>query len=132
MLLINVHQLDVVLADPVILCALKDKVDDIRRILGLESQDVLVLSGAQNLLQGGEVDSESDVAVASVGREGFGLEHHRHECDVRVVHGLEGETGVIAVKVAVLDQVLDGIDNLALVSPCCILEVSRLRTFLRS
>lgn len=29
-----------------------------------------------------------------------------------VVHGLEGDAGVIAVEVAVLDKVLDSIDNL--------------------
>jgi hypothetical protein len=31
---------------------------------------------------------------------------------VRVVHGLEGDTGVIAVEVAVLNEVLDGVDDL--------------------
>jgi hypothetical protein len=31
---------------------------------------------------------------------------------VRVIHGLEGDTGVIAVEVAVLDKVLDGVDDL--------------------
>lgn len=30
-----------------------------------------------------------------------------------VVHGLKGDAGVIAIEVAVLDQILDGIDNLA-------------------
>lgn len=31
---------------------------------------------------------------------------------MRVVHGLKSETRVIAVEVAVLDEILDGIDNL--------------------
>jgi len=31
---------------------------------------------------------------------------------VRIVHGLEGDTGVIAVEVAVLHEVLDSIDDL--------------------
>lgn len=31
---------------------------------------------------------------------------------MRIVHCLKGNAGVIAVKVAILDQVLDGIDNL--------------------
>jgi hypothetical protein len=31
---------------------------------------------------------------------------------VGVVHGLERNTGVIAVEVAVLDEVLDGVDDL--------------------
>jgi hypothetical protein len=29
-----------------------------------------------------------------------------------VVHGLEGDTGVITVEIAVLDEVFDGIDDL--------------------
>ena len=29
-----------------------------------------------------------------------------------VVHGLKGDAGVIAVEVAVLDEVLDGVDDL--------------------
>lgn len=29
-----------------------------------------------------------------------------------IVHGLEGDTGVITVEVAVLDQVFDGVDDL--------------------
>lgn len=29
-----------------------------------------------------------------------------------VVHGLEGDAGVIAVEVAVLDEILDGVDDL--------------------
>jgi hypothetical protein len=31
---------------------------------------------------------------------------------VGVVHGLEGDAGVIAVEVAVLDEVLDSVDDL--------------------
>lgn len=29
-----------------------------------------------------------------------------------VVHGLEGDSGVIAIEVAVLDKILDGVDDL--------------------
>ena len=31
---------------------------------------------------------------------------------MRVIHGLKGDTGVIAVEVAVLHQVFDGVDDL--------------------
>lgn len=112
MLLVNVHELDVIFTDPVALCALKHQVHDIRRIFCLESEDVLVLSAAQDLREGCEVDTERDVAVAAEWGEGFGLEHHRDESDVRVVHGLEGDAGVIAVEIAVLDKVFDGVDDL--------------------
>lgn len=112
MLLVNVHQLDVVLADSVTVGALKDKVDNIGRVLGLEGEDILVLSSAENLLQRYEVDAEGDVTVASEGREGVGLEQHGDKGDVRIVHGLEADTGVVTFKVAVLDKVLDGFDDL--------------------
>ena len=112
MLLINVHELDVVLADPVALSALEDQVDDIRRVLGLEGEDVFVLCATEDFCEGGEVDAEGKVAVAAERREGFGLEHHGDQGDVGVVHGLERNTGVIAVEVAVLDEVLDGVDDL--------------------
>ena len=112
MLLVDVHQLDVVLADSVALRALEDEVDDIRRVLGLEGQDILVLGGTEDLLQGDKVDTESDVAIASEGGEGVGLEQHGDEGDVRVVHGLEADTRVVTFEVAILDKVLDSFDNL--------------------
>ena len=64
-LLVNVHELEVVLRDPVRLGALEDEVEDVGRILGLEGEDVLVLGGAQHLGERREVDAEGNVAVAS-------------------------------------------------------------------
>ena len=112
MLLVNVHELDVVLADPVALSALEDQVDDIRCVLRLEGEDVFVLCATEDFCEGSEVDAEGEVAVATERREGFGLEHHGDQGDVGVVHGLEGNAGVIAVEVAVLHEVLDGVDDL--------------------
>lgn len=111
-LLVNVHQLEVVLGDAVVFGALKDEVEHVGRVLGLERQDVLVLRGAEDLGQRSQVDAERNVAVAPEGREGLRLEHHGYERDVRVVHGLEGDSRVIAVEVAVLHEVLDGVDDL--------------------
>jgi hypothetical protein len=133
-LLINVHELDIILAQPVALRALEDQVDDIRRVLGLEGQDVFVLCATQDFCEGGEVDSEREVAVAAEGREGFGLEHHGDEGDVGVVHGLERDAGVIAVEVAVLHEILDGIDDLCRESVCAVqvYEWINHRTFFNS
>lgn len=111
-LLVNIHQLEVILAQPVAIAALKDKVQHIRRVLSLDSEDILVLRRTENLGQRRKVNTKRDVAIASIWGKSLGLEHHRHERDVRVVHGLEGDTGVIAVEVAVLYQVFNGIDNL--------------------
>jgi hypothetical protein len=112
MLLINVHELDVVLAHPVRLWVLELQVHNIRRILRLECEDVLILSSSQDFREGGEVDAESDVAIAAEGREGLRLQHHRDEGDVGVVHRLQRDTGVIAVEVAVLNEVFDRVDDL--------------------
>lgn len=112
MLLIDVHQLDIILGHAVALGALEREVDNVRRIFRLHGQDVLVLRALEHLGQRAEVDAEGDVAVAAEGREGFGLEHHGDEGDVGVVHGLEGDAGVIAVEVAVLDEVFDGVNDL--------------------
>ena len=112
MLLVDVHELDIVLADSVALGALEDQVDDIRRVLSLEGEDVFVLCATEDFCKGSKVDAERKVAIAAEGREGFGLEHHGNEGDVGVVHGLERNAGIIAVEVAVLHEVLDGVDDL--------------------
>ncbi|KAI7165257.1 Proliferating cell nuclear [Hortaea werneckii] len=97
---------------PVAVRALKDHVHNVRCILRLQGQDILILCTAQDLLQRGQVDAEGNVTVAAERREGLGLQHHGHESHMGVVHGLESDAGVIAVEVAVLDQVLDGVDDL--------------------
>ena len=65
-------------------------------------------------MEGVEVYAEGNVAIAAKRREGFGLKHHRYQSDVRVVHGLQRDARVIAVEVAVLNEILDGLDNLFL------------------
>ena len=114
MLLIDIHELDVVLAQAVALAALKHQVHNVRCILRLQCQDVFVLGASQHLHQRAEVDAEGNVAVTAEGGEGLGFEHHGDEGDVRVIHSLEGNTGVIAVEVAVLNQIFDGINDLEL------------------
>lgn len=112
MLLVDVHELDIVLADPVAARILKDEVDDVRRVLRLQGQNVIGLCGTEHLGEGCEIDTEGDVAVASEGGEAFGSQQHGDESNVGVVHGLESDAGVIAVEVAVLDKVLDSVDEL--------------------
>ena len=115
MLLIDVHQFDIVLAEPVVFRAFEHEVHDIGGVLSLQCQDVIGLRASQHLGERAEIDTERDVPIAAERREGFGLKHHGYECDVGVVHGLQRDTGVIAVEVAVLDEILDCIDNLE----CC-------------
>ena len=112
MLLIDIHKLDIILAQPVTFAALEYQVDNIRRILRLQGQYVLVLCASQHLHERGEIDAQSNVAVTAERGERFGFEHHGDEGDVGIVHGLEGDAGVIAVEVAILYEVFDGVDDL--------------------
>ena len=107
MFLVDVHEFDVVFTNPILIWALKDEIDHIRGIFSLQCENICRLGGSQDFHEGRKVDSESNVAVAAEWRKCFGLQHHGYECDVRVVHGLEGDTRVIAIKVAVLDKILN-------------------------
>lgn len=115
MLLVNIHELDIILADPSVVVGLKDEIDDVGRVLSLDSEDVIAAGSAKHLCERAQVDTKGNVAVAAEGVEGFGLEHHGDEGDVGVVHGLQRDARVIAVEVTVLNKVLDSIDNLI----CC-------------
>jgi len=61
------------------------------------------LGAAEHFCKGRQVDAKGDVAVASKGRKGGGGEEHADEGDVRVVHGLQSNAGVVAVEIAILD-----------------------------
>ena len=112
MLLINIHQFQIILAQSVIIAALEDEVENIRSILSFESEDILGLGCAKNFCEGGQVDTEGDVTIATIGGETFGLEHHGDQGNVGVVHSLESEAGVITIEIAVLDQIFDSVDDL--------------------
>jgi len=130
MFLVDIHELDVILAQPRCGAGFEEQVDDIRRVLSLDGKGVVVSSGTKDLCKRTQVDSERNIAVAAEGIEGFGFEHHGDKGDVRVVHGLERDARVIAVEVAVLYEVLDGVDDL-LLSEELLLRFLRERTFLR-
>ena len=65
MLLINVHELDIIFAQPITLAALENQVDGIRVVIGFQRQDVFVLSTSKYFHQGAEIDAEGDVAITS-------------------------------------------------------------------
>ena len=76
MLLINVHKLDIILAQPVAFTAFKHQVDNIWGVVCLERQDVFILGASKHFHKGAQVDAEGNVAIAAEGGEGFGFEHH--------------------------------------------------------
>lgn len=65
-LLIDIHEFQVILAQSITLAALEHHVENIWRIICLECQNILILGSAENLCKGGKVDTKSDVTIASV------------------------------------------------------------------
>ena len=81
-------------------------------IASLKGNDIVVLRALQHLCERPQVHAKRYRAVAAVLHETLFLEKHSYERNVRVVHSLKGNAGIIAVEVAVLDKVLDSINNL--------------------
>ena len=81
-------------------------------VLGLEGDDVVVVSTLQDLGQRGHVHADGHFTVASVMIEAFCLELHGHQRHMRGVHGLQGDARGGAVEVGLRDEVLDGLDEL--------------------
>ena len=76
MLLVDIHQLNIVLAKSVGVRTLEDKVDNIGGVFSFEGEDVIVLRSAEDLGEGGEVDAERNVSIASEWSEHLSLQHH--------------------------------------------------------
>lgn len=112
MFLVDVHELQIVLADAVVVCRLEQQVENVGSVLSFKSHNVLILGGAKDLGQGRQVDTEGNVAITSVWYKTFCLEKHGHKGNVGVIHGLQRYARIIAVKVAILDEILDGVDDL--------------------
>jgi hypothetical protein len=111
--LVDVHELDIVLANPVRFGTLEDEIDHIGGVFRLQGKDVATLGCAKHLGQRDQIDTQSDVAVTAVWGEALGFEQHGHESNVGIVHGLQRNSGIAEVEVAILDEVLDSIDHLA-------------------
>jgi len=129
-LLINIHELDIIFADSVRVGRFEDQVDDVGGVLSLHREHIVILCSAEHLRERAEVDAEGDVSVATERVEGLGSEEHGDQGNVGVVHSLQRNAGVIAVEVAVLHQIFDGIDYLHTVSLCLHSGLGGLSTFL--
>jgi hypothetical protein len=66
MFLVDIHEFDVILAAAVALRVFEDQVQGVWGVGSLEGQDILILSSAQDLSERVQVDSKSNVTVASV------------------------------------------------------------------
>lgn len=84
----------------------------ISSIFRLEGDHVVISGALENFGQVTRVESEGERSVTSEVIESFGLEGNSHERNVRTVHGLDGELVFAAINVGILNQILDGLNDL--------------------
>ena len=82
MFLVDVHEFDIIFAEPVRLGALKYQIDYVGRILSFQGEDVFVLGTTQYFEKRGQVDAKGNIAVASEGGKGASGEQHGDQGDM--------------------------------------------------
>jgi hypothetical protein len=83
------------------------EVEDVRLVGGFDGALVVVFGALEDLGQTGEVDAQRHRAVAAEAFEAGSLEVDGDERDVGIVHGLEVEALLVALKVGVGDELFD-------------------------
>lgn len=64
-----------------------------------------------SILLPGEIDSHSEVSITSIFIESVAPQAKGNKADVRIVHGLELDAGIGAIKRGLGDEVLDGLNH---------------------
>ena len=95
-----------------VLRALKQESQVISGIVGLEGNDVFIVCAFENLAQVCGVESQILCTITSVVVQSVAIEMDRNEGNMRGIHGLNGNAVVAAIHICILDQILDGINDL--------------------
>ena len=89
MLLVEVHQLHLVVGDLLLVGRLEHEGDGVGLVLRLDRDNVVGVGALQDLAHAAEVHAHGELAVATELVEPVGPQGHGHQGDVAVVHGLE-------------------------------------------
>lgn len=65
-LLVDIHELQIILAQPIAVTALENQIEHIWCILGLERQDIFALGSTKNFRQRCQIDTKGEIAIASI------------------------------------------------------------------
>jgi hypothetical protein len=77
-------------------------------VSSFESANVVVFCAFEDLGETGEVDAERHWTIAAVSFESGRRKFHGDERDVRIVHRLENDTLLVALKIRVGYEFFDG------------------------
>ena len=95
-----------------VLRALKQESQVISSIVSLEGNDIFIVCTFENLAQVCGVESQILCTITSVVVQSVAIEMDRNEGNMRGIHGLNGNAIVAAIHICILDQILDGINDL--------------------
>ncbi len=95
-----------------VLRALEQESQVISGIVGLEGNDIFIVRTFENLAQVCGIESQILCTIASVVVQSVAIEMDRNEGNMRRIHGLNGNSIVAAIHICILDQILDGINDL--------------------
>ena len=91
---------------------LEEECNSVCIVLSLDGHAVVVGYTLEDLCDGGNVDTKSDVSVAYVVLKAISTEEEGDKGSVVLIHRLKLDASACAVEVGLVDQVLDGINDL--------------------
>ena len=95
-----------------ILRAFEQESQVISGIVGLESDNVFIVCTLENLAQVRGVESQILCTIASVVVQSIAIKMDGNERHVRGIHGLNRNAVVAAIHICILNQILDGVNDL--------------------
>lgn len=90
----------------------KHESDSVASIISFNGNNIIISSALQHLGHIVEIHSHGEVPITAIMLKAFGSEEESDERHVAGIHGLKGEATGGAVEVGIVDELLDGLQDL--------------------
>lgn len=91
---------------------LKDEINGLTTIISTDGNRIIIASTLDNLAHGSKIDTNGHGTVTPVLLKPISPHQEHHQDDVGAVHGLQTHPTRGELKVGIIDQVLEGLDDL--------------------
>jgi len=109
---VNVHELEIKLGQSLGIWGFKHEGDGVSVVLTLHGDGIIVRSALEDLGEVLELHTHGDVAVAAIVLKTVRAELEGDEGDMGGIHGLQAKSRAVAIKIGVINEVLDGLNDL--------------------
>jgi hypothetical protein len=109
---VNVHELEIKLREALGIWGLKHEGDGISIVFTLHGDGIIVRSTFKDLGEVLELHAHRDVAVAAIVLKAVRAELKGDEGDMGGIHGLQTKSSAVAIKIGVINEVLNGLNDL--------------------